>query len=180
MQRLIERWRVMDLRRSSAAGSRFLTLVGEGRGLKPSARAAGVGRTTGYRWLREAFVELRAAGVGIAEAQRQLGFASPVVLEWERARVAAGLDARHHLAVDQGVEDVFWARFEGGAKLDDARRAAGVGRSTAYRWWRRRFDELRGHGLTVRAAAARLRMAPAQADAGRLTSAYAPRSSSRR
>ncbi len=153
----------MHLRRSSAAGSRFLALVREGRGLKPSARAAGIGKATGYRWLREAFVELRAAGVGVAEAQEQLGFASPLVLDWERGRVAAGSSGRHHLAVDEAVEDVFWARFDRGANLEGARRAAGVGRSTAYRWWRRRFGECREQGLSVRAAAASLRIAPAQA-----------------
>lgn len=152
----------MHLRRSSAAGSRFLALVREGGGLKPSARAAGIGKATGYRWLREAFVELRADGVGVAEAQQQLGFASPLVLEWERARVAAAR-GRHHLAVGQAVEDTFWSCFEDGASVDDARRAAGVGRATAYRWWRRRFGECRAQGLSVRAAAVSLRIAPAQA-----------------
>lgn len=73
----------MHPRRSSAAGSRFLTLVREWRGLEPSARAARIGKATGYRWLREAFAELRAAGVGVAEAQQQLGFTSPLVLDWE-------------------------------------------------------------------------------------------------
>jgi hypothetical protein len=41
----------MYLRRDSAAGVRFLAAVKEGRGLKPSARAAGSGKQTGYRWL---------------------------------------------------------------------------------------------------------------------------------
>jgi hypothetical protein len=49
----------MYLHRESAAGVRFLGAVQEGRGLKPSARAAGIGKETGYRWLREAFLALR-------------------------------------------------------------------------------------------------------------------------
>lgn len=52
----------MYLRADSAAGVRFLSSVREGRGLKPSARAAGVGKETGYRWLREAFVSAAGAG----------------------------------------------------------------------------------------------------------------------
>jgi hypothetical protein len=44
----------MHLRSDSAAGVRFLASMREGRGIKPSARAAGVGKETGYRWLREA------------------------------------------------------------------------------------------------------------------------------
>lgn len=49
----------MHLRSSSAAGVRFLTSVKEGRGLKRSAREAGIGKETGYRWLREAYVAHR-------------------------------------------------------------------------------------------------------------------------
>ena len=46
----------MYLRSDSAAGVRFLASVREERGIKPSARAAGVGTATGYRWLRESFL----------------------------------------------------------------------------------------------------------------------------
>ncbi|MGI3782525.1 MAG: hypothetical protein ACRYG2_17320, partial [Janthinobacterium lividum] len=88
-QHLYWGWWVMYLRRDSALGRRFLGLVREGNGLKPSARAAGVGKETAYRWLREAFVELRQAGVGVVETQQQLGYSSPLVLEWERVRLAA-------------------------------------------------------------------------------------------
>ena len=42
----------MYLRSDSVAGVRFLASMAEGRGVKPSARAAGVGKETGYRWLR--------------------------------------------------------------------------------------------------------------------------------
>ena len=44
----------MHLRRDSAIGTRFLGLVAEGWAIKPALRAAGIGKQTGYRWLREA------------------------------------------------------------------------------------------------------------------------------
>ena len=154
----------MHLRRDSAMGRRFLASVRQGQGLKPSARAAGVGKETAYRWLREAFVELREAGVDVLEAQQQLGYSSPLVREWERARLAAGPDPRHHLALDVAVEEMFWAAFNAGASVADAARAASVSRATGFRWWRRCFERAREQGLTVRATAARLRIAPRRAE----------------
>ncbi|MDA8281974.1 MAG: hypothetical protein M0Z42_01440 [Actinomycetota bacterium] len=53
----------MHLGLDSAAAARFLASVREGRGLKPSARAAGVGKETGYRWLRQSFLALRDEGL---------------------------------------------------------------------------------------------------------------------
>ena len=47
----------------SPAGLRFLAYIREGRGLKPSARAAGIGKETGYRWLREEYLRLRGEGL---------------------------------------------------------------------------------------------------------------------
>lgn len=154
----------MHLRRSSAVGRRFLASVRQGHGLKPSARAAGIGKETAYRWLREAFVELREAGVGVVEAQQQLGYSSPLVLEWEQSRLVAGPDPRHHLAHDRAVEETFWAAFNAGASPVEAARAASVSLATGYRWWRRCFEQAREQGLTVRAAAARLRIIPRQAE----------------
>lgn len=154
----------MFLHRSSALGRRFLDSVREGNGLKPSARAAGVGKETGYRWLRETFVEVRQAGFGVVEAQQQLGYSSPLVLEWERAPLAAGPDPRHHLAHEDAVEETFWAAFDAGASLAGAAQAASVGLSTGYRWWRRRFERSRKQGRSVRAAAARLRIPPRRAE----------------
>ncbi len=55
----------MYLRRDCAAGVRFLAAVKAGCGVKPSARAAGVGKQTAYRWLRESFTELREHGVSV-------------------------------------------------------------------------------------------------------------------
>ncbi|WP_249933074.1 IS30 family transposase [Blastococcus sp. CCUG 61487] len=146
----------MHARRDSAAGIRFLAAVREGRGLKPSARAAGIGKETGYRWLREAFGALRDEGLSVEQAAAELGYCSPLLVDWERQR--PGPRGRHHLAVDAGVEDAFWRRFAGGDSIGAATRAAGVGRSTGYRWWRARYGKLREQGLTARAAALRLRI----------------------
>ena len=78
----------MHLHRDSAAGVRFLGAVREGRGVKPSARAAGVGKETGYRWLREAFGALREQGLSVLEAQALLGYFSALVLGWDERRTA--------------------------------------------------------------------------------------------
>jgi hypothetical protein len=83
--------------------------------------------------------------------------------EWEEQRLARPREGRHHLAVGADVEDAFWRCFLAGGRLDVALRAAGVGRSTGYRWWRARFLARREQGLTVRAAARELRVPPARA-----------------
>jgi IS30 family transposase len=138
----------------------------EGRGVKPSARAAGIGKETGFRWLRESFVALREQGVPIVEAQARLGYPSQRVLLWEEQRLArAGEDGRHHLAVALDVEQAFWAAFEAGLSIDQARRVARMGRSTAYRSWRRRFIAMRQGGSSVSAAARTLRVPRARAAA---------------
>ena len=71
---LFTRWFDMHLSSSSAAGVRFLASVREGRGLKRSAREAGIGKETGYRWLREAYVAHRRGGKSIAETEAVMGF----------------------------------------------------------------------------------------------------------
>jgi IS30 family transposase len=156
----------VHLRSDSAAGVRFLAAMREGRGVKPSARAAGIGKETGFRWLRESFVALREQGVPIVEAQARLGYPSQRVLLWEEQRLArAGEDGRHHLAVALDVEQAFWAAFEAGLSIDQARRVARMGRSTAYRSWRRRFIAMRQGGSSVSAAARTLRVPRARAAA---------------
>lgn len=74
----------MHLHRESAAGVRFLAAVKEGGGLKASARAAGVGKETGYRWLRESFLALRVQGLGVEAAQAELGYISALFARWDR------------------------------------------------------------------------------------------------
>jgi hypothetical protein len=80
----------MHLRSDSAAGVRFLASMREGRGIKPSPRAAGVGKETGRRWLREAYVRLRDQGLTRADAQAELGYFSPLVASWDDTRAARG------------------------------------------------------------------------------------------
>lgn len=61
------------------------------------------------------------------------------------------------------VENEFWECFLSGDSLEAARRGVGVGRSTAYRWWRARYVRLREEGISVRAVARELRVAPEHA-----------------
>ena len=149
----------MHLQGESAGGVRFLASVKEGRGLKASARAAGVGKETGYRWLRESFLALREQGLGVEAAQGELGYSSPLFARWDQ-RYPHGDDRRHHLRVEPQVEQAFWGGFLAGGSLEAARRGAGVGRSTAYRWWQARYLALREDGVSVRAAARQLRVPP--------------------
>lgn len=148
----------MYLRSDSAAGVRFLVLVREGRGLKASARAAGIGKETGYRWLREAYCALRGQGLDPVKAQQQLGFVSTRAAAWERDYAAGRGSARHHRRVTVDVEDAFWAAYRSGQTLEAARQIAGTSRASVYRWLRRRFTALRGQGVTLTAAAIELRV----------------------
>ena len=67
-----------------------ISYVGEGRqGSQRSAREAGIGKETGYRWLREAYVAYRRGGKCIAETEAVMGLASAKSIAWE-AEVAAG------------------------------------------------------------------------------------------
>ena len=118
----------MHLSSSSAAGVRFLTSVREGRGLNRSAREVGIGKETGYRWLREAYVAHRRGGKSIAETEAVMGLASAKSIAWE-AEVAAG-PGRHHLRVAVDAEARFWAVYDAGTGADGAASAAGVGRSS--------------------------------------------------
>lgn len=155
----------MYLRSDSVAGVRFLAAVREGRGVKPSAQAAGVGKAIGYRWLRESFLALRESGCSVEDAQVELGYFSALVLEWDEQLLTDLGGRRHHLAVDRAVEDAFWRCFLAGHTFEAARWSAGIGRSTAYRWWQQRFVQLREQGLSARAAGHRLRVPPARVKA---------------
>ena len=126
----------------SPAGRRFLTLIREGGGLKPSARAVGVNKETGYRWLRDEYFRLRGEGLSHAAAQAGLGFFSDRAGGWNE-RFLEGGDGRHHFQVAPAVEDAFWSAYLGGASLEAATVAAGVNRKTGYRWLYARFVSLR-------------------------------------
>ena len=111
--------------------------------------------------MREAFNELRDAGLSMIEAQKSLGFTSSSMPAWDHARLA-GVN-RHHLQRPIEVESAFWSAFERGASLREAAGLAGVGRSTGYRWLHRRFLQLRQDRVPVRAAALALRVDAEQA-----------------
>lgn len=143
-------------RSSSAAGVRFLASVKEGRGLKPSARDAGIDKEVGYRWLRDKYLVLRRDGKTPAESTAELGFTSSRVLVWEAD--VDRTDDRHHLRVDVDQEATFWASFDAGRSADAGAQAAGVSRSTAYRWIVKRFSSLRIAGHTVRHCQTQLRL----------------------
>ena len=146
----------MHLQRDSPAGVRLLSSLSQRRSLTKSARAAGVGKETARRWVREAFNELRAAGSTMLEAQDSLGFVSSLMPAWDNARGAG--EGRHHLRRPTGVEAVFWCAYERGESLLAAAGVAGVGRSTGYRWLQRRFVQLRQDRVPVRSAARGLRL----------------------
>jgi transposase len=148
---------VVDMVRAStsAAGVRFLSSIKEGRGLKRSAREAGVHQEVGYRWLRESYLNYRRNGVPAADAEALLGFSSARSVVWE---AEVGHSERHHLRVDVDIEKVFWNAYESGSDLTAAARSAGVGRSTAYRWLERRFGELRTAGMSQRQTQRLLRL----------------------
>lgn len=150
----------MYLSLSSPQAVRFLALIREGRGLKPSARIAGVGKETGYRFLRERYLQLRRSGSDPAAALTVVGVTSSRVASWE-ARL--NLDGRHHLRVELSVEERFWSAFHAGASVEAAAAGAGLGRATGYRLVRRRFDELR-EGSSVASVAVTLRLSGKRAD----------------
>lgn len=153
----------MVLRSDSPAGVRFLASVSEGRGIKPSARAAGVGKETGYRWLREAFVQLRGQEMSVEMARVELGISSSRAEKWNKDLAALLGDGRHHLAVPAEVEEAFWIAYLGGDRLEAACRSVGVGRTTGYRWLQARFSTARQDGQSVTAARRRLRLSPSLA-----------------
>lgn len=126
----------------SPTGLRFLAFIREGRGLKPSARAAGIGKETGYRWLRDECLRLRGEGLDHAAAQIGLGFSSGRADEWNE-RFLEERNGRHHFQVEPAVEEAFWSSYLGGAVLEAAAAAAGVSRATGYRWLYGRFMSLR-------------------------------------
>jgi len=130
----------MGLRSDSAAGTRFLAAVREGRDIKPAARSVGVNPWTGYRWLREAFLALRRKGLDVEAALAELGCFTAKAAVWEQEFLAGPGDGRHHLRVQVKVENVFWAHYDQSGSLSVAAAVAGVGRSTAYRWLQSRFN----------------------------------------
>jgi len=152
----------MGLRSDSAAGTRFLAAVHEGRGIKPTARSVGVHPWTGYRWLREAFLVLRRNGLDVEAAQAELGCCTAKAQVWDEEFLAGVGDGRHHLRVQFEVENIFWAHYDQGGSLSGAAAVAGVGRSTGYRWLQSRFNVLRATGTSRATTARQLRISGAR------------------
>jgi hypothetical protein len=106
---------------------RFLALIREGRGLKPSTRIAGTSKETGYRFLRERYLQFRRSGPDPPAALDLIGATSSRVASWE-ARL--NHDGRHHLRVELSVEDRFCSAFDAGASVEAAAIGSGMGRAT--------------------------------------------------
>lgn len=146
----------MYLSSSSPTGIRFLTLIKQGNGLKPSARAAGINKEVGYRWLRERYLRFRGDGMSPAQATEAMGFTSSRVPAWEAA--VGEYPGRHHLQTNVQDEAKFWAAFEDGTSLERSALAGGVSRSTAYRWIQFRFNQLRESKATLKRCQVLLRL----------------------
>lgn len=153
----------MVLRRDSAVGRQFLSLVASGVGRKTAAQMTGVGRELAHHWLGEEYVALRRSGLEPDEVCRRLGYRGDLVSRWECRVFDAGAD-RHHLRVDETVEARFWALFDAGTSADRAAVSVGVSRSTGFRWIERRFGELRAGGGSVKRVGRKLRLSESTAD----------------
>ena len=66
----------------SPTGVRFLAFVKEGKSFRESVRLAGVGKETGYRWLRDEYLQYRSEGLDHVAAQNELGFISRNAEKW--------------------------------------------------------------------------------------------------
>lgn len=153
----------MVLRRDSAVGRQFFSLVASGVGRKTAARMVGVGRELAHHWLGEEYVALRRLGLEPDEVCRRLGYRGDLVSRWECRVFDEGAD-RHHLRVDETLEARFWSLFDSGVSADRAAGAVGVSRSTGFRWIERRFGELRAGGDSVKRARRELRLSDSTAD----------------
>ena len=112
------------------AGVRFLALIKEGKSFRESARVTGIGKATGYRWLRDEYLRFRSKGFDHAAAQTELGFTSRNAEKWnERFLRSSG---RHHFQVDPAVEEAFWSSHSNGMSVLAAATSAGVKHTTGY------------------------------------------------
>lgn len=141
----------------SPTGVRFLALIKEGKSFRESVRVTGVGKETGYRWLRDEYLRFRSKGLDHVAAQVELGFTSRNAEKWnERFLRSSG---RHHFQVDPAVEEAFWSSYSTGMSVLAAATSAGVKHTTGYRWVYRRFIALRS-GLPLAEVVDALRLSP--------------------
>lgn len=57
----------------SPSGVRFLALIKEGTSFRESVRVTGIGKETGYRWLRDEYLRFRRNGLDHAAARLNWG-----------------------------------------------------------------------------------------------------------
>lgn len=141
----------------SPTGGRFLALIKEGKSFRESVRVTGIGKETGYRWLRDEYLRFRSSGLDHAAAQAELGFTSRNAETWNE-RFLSGT-GRHHFQVDPAVEETFWSSYSTGMSVLAAAASAGVKHTTGYRWVYRRFITLRSR-LPLAEVANALRLSP--------------------
>ncbi|MET3370137.1 UNVERIFIED_CONTAM: IS30 family transposase [Jeotgalibacillus campisalis] len=125
----------------SPTGVRFLALIKEGKSFRESVRVTGVGKETGYRWLRDEYLRFRSKGLDHVAAQIELGFTSRNAGKWNELFLRGS--GRHHFQVDAAVEEAFWSSYSTGMSVLAAATSAGVKHTTGYRWVYRRFIILR-------------------------------------
>ena len=80
-----------------------------GKRCNPSARAAGIDKEIGYRWLRESYLRFRGGGASQAKAAEALTFPTSRHPTWETALGEA--TGRRHLQVNAEDGNRFWATF---------------------------------------------------------------------
>jgi len=148
----------------SAAQARFLGLVRDGRGLKYSARTAGVHLDVGYQWLRAEFFLLREGGLDCEQARGTLGGVTSKVAVWEASFISGNYN-RHHLRVEPSREKAFWSAFAVRRTVRQSAVIAGVWSSTAYRWIEQRYYQLRADGVSETQSRRRLRLSKTRAGA---------------
>ena len=125
----------------SPTGVRFLALIKEGKSFRESVRVTGIGKETGYRWLRDEYLRFRRKGFDHVAAQVELGFTSRNAEKWNELFLRGS--GRHHFRVDAAVEEAFWSAYSTGMSVLAAATSAGVRHTTGYRWVYRRFITLR-------------------------------------
>ncbi|GAP60818.1 transposase InsI for insertion sequence element IS30A [Arthrobacter sp. Hiyo1] len=141
----------------SPTGVRFLALIKEGKSFRESVRVTGIGKETGYRWLRDEYLRFRRKGLDHGAAQTELGFISRNAEKWNELFLNG--TGRHHFQVDPAVEETFWSSYSTGMSVLAVAASAGVKHTTGYRWVYRRFITLRSR-LPLAEVVKALRLSP--------------------
>ncbi|SEF12571.1 hypothetical protein SAMN04489740_4259 [Arthrobacter alpinus] len=146
----------MCLRSSSPGGVRFLASIRQGNSLNSSARACGIHKEVGYRWVHESYLQRPKEGTSPAQATPSNGFTTARLPAWEAA--VGEVTGRHHLKVNVEVESVFWEVFDRGQSPTQSAVVAVAGRSIAYRWIQARFHQFQSQKITLKRCQRLLRL----------------------